>query len=445
MGRFLPVPRSLAGGGLAFKVMDKFKVNWGPDRLPQRSPRDTFCAGAPPPSIAANVPTKWCTRTGDRVVLLPPPMRTGSRGGNTWAGHKSQGSGFWGPMNAYTHPPRSHQGRRGVMIEAQVQRGTGFAGYKRAVTPQPKVFGRDHNKELTRSHTSMMLDYVIVKDAINGRPRMNVGMGEFDEGRCGPSCPPGYLSQNLKEMAERTKAGGRDSNFGNQDRPMTHFRSTAHGAGIDSSWTTAAIRFMTPGGEKMMLESEMRLESLPLYSSFGLPQSPGTKQFDPSVFMPDKWKEKMRPRTDALTASKEAMHRAQVNAEVEDKKHYDDEFSPGIGGFTAKGSLRRDSIGGGYGEGIQIVASPDAKNKSKSRRGSTASRRGSTITVRKLNDSTLPFNENELNGDLAAITRMQSGLSDTLSLDPDPQDFDFTSNLSPGAAQSLEDVLNELN
>ena len=151
----------------------------------------------------------------------------------------------------------------------------------------------------------------------------------------------------------------------------------------------------------------------------------------------------MRPRTDALTASKEAMHRAQVNAEVEDKKHYDDEFSPGIGGFTAKGSLRRDSIGGGYGEGIQIVASPDAKNKSKSRRGSTASRRGSTITVRKL-ENTLPFNENELNGDLAAITRMQSGLSDTLSLDPG-DDFDFTSNLSPEAAQSLEDVLNELN
>ena len=136
----------------------------------------------------------------------------------------------------------------------------------------------------------------------------------------------------------------------------------------------------------------------------------------------------MKPRTDALTASKEAMHRAQVNAEVEDKKHYDDEFSPGIGGFTAKGSLRRDSIGGGYGEGIQIVASPDAKQKSKSRRGSTASRRGSTITVRKL--STLSFNENELNGDLAAVTRMQSGLSDTLSLD-DPQDLDFTSNLSP--------------
>ena len=150
----------------------------------------------------------------------------------------------------------------------------------------------------------------------------------------------------------------------------------------------------------------------------------------------------MKPRTDALTASKEAMHRAQVNAEVEDKKHYDDEFSPGIGGFTAKGSLRRDSIGGGYGEGIQIVASPDAKQKSKSRRGSTASRRGSTITVRKL--STLSFNENELNGDLAAVTRMQSGLSDTLSLD-DPQDLDFTSNLSPEAAQNLEDVLNELN
>ena len=150
----------------------------------------------------------------------------------------------------------------------------------------------------------------------------------------------------------------------------------------------------------------------------------------------------MKPRTDALTASKEAMHRVQVNAEVEDKKHYDDEFSPGIGGFTAKGSLRRDSIGGGYGEGIQIVASPDAKKKSKSRRGSTASRRGSTITARKL--STLPFNENELNGDLAAVTRMQSGLSDTLSLD-DPQDLDFTSNLSPEAAQNLEDVLNELN
>jgi hypothetical protein len=156
---------------LAQCVMDKFKTNWAPDRLPQRSPRNTFCAGAAPPSIPANVPTKWCARTGDRVVSCPSRARCTvvhthtwvltipyldrsychhqceqvlgyvpccmltqlslihwSQGGNTWAGHKSPGSGFWGPMHAYTHPPRSHQGRRGVMIEKQVQRGTGFAG-----------------------------------------------------------------------------------------------------------------------------------------------------------------------------------------------------------------------------------------------------------------------------------------------------------------------------
>jgi len=241
-------------------------------------------------------------------------------------------------------------------------------------------------------------------------------------------------------MAERTKAGGRDAHLGNQARPLTDFRSTSYGAGIDSSYTTNALKFMAAPTEKIMLESQLRLEALPLYSSFGLPSSPGTKQFDPSVFMPDRWKEKMRPRTEALTASPEALRRTQLNAEIEDKKHYDDEFSPGVGGWTNKGSLKRDSIGGGFGEGIQIVASPD--KKSKSRRGSTSSRRGSTVTVRKL--STLSFSANELNDAVAAVSRMQRGLTDTLPLN-EPKDFDLTGNLSPEAAQNLEDFLNELN
>jgi len=322
-----------------------FKSNWAPRSKglpPQRTPRTQWSGGAPPPSlpIPSNIPSKWCAKTGDRVIPLPT-MRPG-----TQQQPRGHGETFWQRDPAFNHPSRSHQGRRGVMVDAYLQAGTPFAGYKRCHTPPIKISGRDPTVPLTRSKSSLRLDSVIVKDSVNGRPLKGFGgVPTADEARCGPAIPPGFLASNLVAM---------------QARP--------HG------FTSDVFRFMDCGGPVLEAESQKALDGLPLYSSFGLPSSPQVKQFDPSVFMPRKWKSKLSARVQALTPSA-----SEAFVEIQESGQ-DDAFSPGVGGWTQKGSLRRDSIGDL--EGVQMVQSPDKtlgyRSPDDDRRGSVACRRGST-------------------------------------------------------------------